>query len=136
LLFLIAGEKENASISKFHKGEDKANLVVFTDFPNEVTESLVHIDALLSRRLDESAPQVLRKITTLCDHNGQQTLSVVIAGNEAWGGSVPFIPTWRSNSRSHLLAIRMTGKLSLSFTRRICWWNVLISSKEFREVME
>ena len=46
------------------------------------------------------------------------------------------MPTCRSYSRSHLLAIRMTGKLSLSFTRRICWWNVLISSKEFREVME
>ena len=52
------------------------------------------------------------------------------------GRNIPFMPTCRSYSRSHLLAIRMTGKLSLSFTRRICWWNVLISSKEFREVME
>ena len=50
--------------------------------------------------------------------------------------SVPFMPTWRSYSKSHLFATTMTGKLSWSFTRRICWWNVVISSKEFREVME
>lgn len=48
----------------------------------------------------------------------------------------PFMPTCLSYSRSHLLATTMTGNESLSFTRRICWWNVLISSKELREVIE
>ena len=74
LLLLIAEGIKNASISKPPTGgEDETNLVVFADFPNEVIEGLVHIDAFLSRRLDESAPQAFRKIATLCDHNGQQT---------------------------------------------------------------
>lgn len=47
----------------------------------------------------------------------------------------PFMPTCRSYSKSHLFATTMTGNESLSFTRRICWWKVLISSKELREVM-
>ena len=34
---------------------------------------------------------------------------------------LPFIPTCLSYSKSHLLATTMTGKVSLSFTRRICW---------------
>jgi len=58
------------------------NLVVFANFANEITESLVHVDALLSRCLDESAPQVFGEVATLCDHNGQQntvTSSAVIA---------------------------------------------------------
>jgi len=48
---------------------------------------------------------------------------------------VPFMPTWRSYSKSHLFATTMTGNVSWSLTRRICWWNKLISSNELREVM-
>ena len=47
-------------------GYAKTHLVVFADFANEVAECFVHVYALLSRRFDESAPQLLGKVTTLC----------------------------------------------------------------------
>ena len=40
-------------------------LVISPDFPNKVGECLINIDALLSRRLDELAIEMLRKITSL-----------------------------------------------------------------------
>ena len=42
-----------------------AHPVVLANLPNEVAECLVDVDALLGRRLDELAAEVLRKITTL-----------------------------------------------------------------------
>ena len=55
-------------ISKFLQsgGSAKTHLVVFADFANEIAECFVHVDALLSGCLDESTPQMLGKVTTLC----------------------------------------------------------------------
>lgn len=43
-----------------------AHLVVFPNFPNEVSERLVHVNPLLGRCLDELAPEVLGEIAALC----------------------------------------------------------------------
>jgi len=43
--------------------------------------------------------------------------------------------TWRWSFKSDLFAINTTGKESLSFTRKICCWNVVISSKDVCELM-
>ena len=41
-------------------------LVVLPDLTDELAECLVDVDALLGRRLDELAAEVLCKITALC----------------------------------------------------------------------
>lgn len=45
------------------------------------------------------------------------------------------VVTSLADSREHLLPTRTMGKKSLSFTRRICCWKVVISSKLWRLVM-
>ena len=50
------------------KQRKRRHLVVFTDFANEVAERLVHVDALFGGCLDESAPEMFRKVATLCNH--------------------------------------------------------------------
>ena len=67
MVFLKLRE-QSASISEFLRSEGSAEThpVVFADFANEVAECFVHVDAFLSGRLDESAPPLLSKATTLC----------------------------------------------------------------------
>lgn len=83
----VVPEKAWASISKsphIWNNEKKSYLVVFTDFADEVAKCLVHIDALLSRCLNESAPQMLCKVATLCDdyqsENNVVTSLAVVTG--------------------------------------------------------
>jgi hypothetical protein len=42
-----------------------ANLVIFSDFTNEVGESFINIDPLLGRSLDKLATKVSRKVAAL-----------------------------------------------------------------------
>ena len=61
LLFLIDFQ------SKYYIGRmiSTLNLVVFSNLTNKVAKSLINVDALLSRCLDELAAEVLSKVTTL-----------------------------------------------------------------------
>jgi hypothetical protein len=45
-------------------------------------------------------------------------------------------PPSRVWSRGGGCRARVWARESLSLTRKICWWNVLISSNKFREVIE
>lgn len=65
--------KRDLEFEKNPEEQNGTDLIVFTDFANQVTESLVHIDTLLSRRLDKSTPQVFGEVATLYYRNGQQT---------------------------------------------------------------
>jgi hypothetical protein len=114
--------------------QEIANLVVFPDFTDKIVECFINVDSLFRRRFDKFASKVFGKVAALfqiwCNikyHNYPELQS---------GEDAPFMPTCRSYSRSHLFATTITGKESWSFTRRICWWNVLISSNELREVIE
>ena len=44
----------------------RTNLVILSNLTDEVTESLVDVNSLLGRRLDEFASEVFRQVTTLC----------------------------------------------------------------------
>ena len=57
--------------SKTPEGKGEAYLV-FTDFTDEATESLLHVDAMLGRCLDESTPKLFGEFAALCGHNSQQ----------------------------------------------------------------
>lgn len=107
-----------------------ANLVVFSDFTDEVGKSFIDIDPLLGWRFNKLATKVSGEIATFYKKENP------LESSAHWFVlDIPFMPTWRSYSKSHLFATTMTGNVSWSLTRRICWWNKLISSNELREVM-
>jgi hypothetical protein len=83
-----------------------ADFVVLPDLTNEVTESLVDVDALFCRCLDELARKMFGEVTALCL---SQCYVDFVAKYKA---DAPFMPTCRSYSKSHLLATTMTGNMS------------------------
>lgn len=59
-----------------------SHLVVFPDFPYKVGESLIDVDTLLSRGLDELAVKVLGEITTLCVTRHQSSCDTALVRNQ------------------------------------------------------
>lgn len=70
-LLFLEREKSDPQFQRDPEGRNGTDLIIFPDFANEITESLVHVDTLLGRRLDKSAPQVFGEVATLCYRNGQ-----------------------------------------------------------------
>ena len=83
-----------------------ADFVVLPDFTNEVTKRLINIDTLFCRCLDELARKMFGEVTAL------YLSQCYVDFGAKYKADAPFMPTWRSYSRSHLLATTMTGNMS------------------------
>lgn len=114
--------------------------VVPANLPNKLLERLVDIPSGLCRCFDELTSELLGECRTLYGNaitkSGKMVSGSVVRSKSGRKLGVPCVCTCLSRSKSDLFATTMTGKKSLSLTRRICWWNVVISSKEFLEVIE
>jgi len=56
--------------------------VVFADFTDEIAERLIHVDTLLSGRLNKSAPQMFGKVATLVHPDLALVLQVTLISDQ------------------------------------------------------